>query len=201
MTYTVSNRQRGATYTFKVRAVNQLGASAWSDELTVESVTSLYPGAPQLAVSSVSARSFGLRWQMQDEPLSENVQEYWVYVTGDNATTHITLPAVSATDCVQPCYATIDVERFAALQPNTTYTLEMRAKNVYGPSVESNVVVVTTLAAPPELVGGLVVSNVTQSSLEVSWLAPAANGQPVTAYRVWACDVESGGCTGEELPS
>ena len=59
MSYTVSDRERGATYTFKVRAVTSLGAGAFSDELTVASVTSLYPGAPRdLTVTAVSARSF-----------------------------------------------------------------------------------------------------------------------------------------------
>src|SRR5207249_1489366 len=50
----------GAAYTYEVRAINDAGASAWSNQATVALVL---PAAPSnLAVSSFSAAAVALTW-------------------------------------------------------------------------------------------------------------------------------------------
>ena len=184
-----------------MRAVNALGRGEWSEELVIESVTSLYPNEPrELAVTHVQPWSFSLSWSMPVHALSENVLRYVLEVAAANETTFITL---TQTDCTSGCGATIDVDSFALLLPNTSYTLGLRALNVYGSSVASSLVSVTTLPTVPDTVGQLSVSPPTQTSqtsVSVSWSEPASNGALVSSYRVWVCDVQSGNCRQEEVP-
>eukprot|EP00966_Prymnesium_polylepis_P298630 6901057-Prymnesium_polylepis.1 len=79
------------------------------------------------------------------------------------------------------------------------YTIRLAAVNTLGPSLETEPVEVSTLPAVPDQVGSLFVSGATPISLVASWIAPESNGQPITMYRVWTCDVQSSVCKTDEL--
>ena len=70
------------------------------------------------------------------------------------------------------------------LEPGTTYTIKVQAKNVagYGPTKS---VTLKTKSAPPSAPRSLKVSSLTRTSGKVSWTAPAENGgAKITGYRI-----------------
>ena len=74
LTYTDSQRKLGTTYIFRARAVSGLGASEWSADLVVNSVTSTYANTPtSLEVTAVLSRGFNVSWSMPADSLSADV--------------------------------------------------------------------------------------------------------------------------------
>ena len=159
------------------------------------------PNAPEafaLTSGTLSSRSFGIEWSMPSGNRSDNILQYRLslrYTIGVTEQQQYSLIPAAA-NCTAGCSFSGSGN---TITPATTYALRLAAENTLGPSLETDEVAVTTLTAAPELVGSPAVTGVTGSSLAVSWSAPAANGQPVTLYRVWACDADSGGCTTEEV--
>jgi hypothetical protein len=118
----------GTTYTYEVRATNNIGASGWSNQATVALVP---PAAPtRLTVSGVSASAVNLTWT--DNSYNETAFAIWRQ-SGGSAFVRVGVVAPNTT-------------RFTdtGLTPNTTYTYEVRATNNVGASAWSNQMSVTT---------------------------------------------------------
>src|SRR5947209_5758275 len=117
----------GATYTYEVRAINNAGASAWSNQATVALVP---PAAPSnLAVSSLSA-AVALTWT--DNSNNETAFAIWRQGRGAGwARVGVVGPDTTA-------YTDTNISA------NTTYTYQVRAINNVGASDWSNQVTAAT---------------------------------------------------------
>ena len=195
MTYTVSQRKLGTTYVFRSCAVGSLGASAWSDNLVVNSITTEYPNSPtDVEVYAVESRRFTVNWTMPDDSKSDNILEFRLIImhgSGEifadgNAARYKSL---EGQDCRLGCLALIDAMLFPEITPKTRYNLTMQAKNSYGDSVASASVETQTLADAPDRSDSVSVTDVGESSLTVSWALPADNGDAISSFAIYACEV------------
>ena len=188
MTYTVSQRKLGTTYSFRSRAWSSRGPSLWSSELEIDSITSQYPSNPtSLAVSAVSPRGFHVSWSMRDDGKSDGIVQYQLNFYGEGGTKYSGL--INGEDCRLGCSARVDAALLPGITPKTRYNLTMQAENAYGLSVQSNVAITQTLADAPDRSDSVSVTDVGESSLTVSWALPADNGDAISSFAIYACEV------------
>jgi uncharacterized protein (TIGR03437 family) len=130
----VTNLQAKTTYTFRVRAQNAVGYSAYSNVVTVTTPQGI-PAAPtNLQAAPVSSSQVNLTWTNNAPDATAIRVEY--------------LPPGSATFVDIFAAATLTSTGVTNLQPSTTYSFRVRAQNGAGYSAYSNVATVTTLAVP-----------------------------------------------------
>jgi hypothetical protein len=90
-------------------------------------------------------------------------------------------------NCTGGCVSTVSG---AAVRPATSYTsVSIAAQNSFSQSLYSTSIAVSTLSSAPGGVGAPSVSVVGPTFLGLNWTAAASNGDDVTAYRVYLCDV------------
>jgi predicted phage tail protein len=144
---------RGATYTYRVRALNIYGPSDWSNE--VEATTGKLPAVPlDLAVTSFSASSVSLAWtDVADDEDGFEIERRQGYE-----------PFVLAGRISPDGTAFID----SGLLPGTLYAYRVRSVNVYGASDWSAEVEVTT-GRPPAAPADLSIDATTLNALILSW--------------------------------
>jgi fibronectin type III domain protein len=152
----------GMTYTYRVQALNDSGASAFSNVAEASTDPLEPPDAPptSLTATSASPNQASLTWQ--DNSTNESgfdvercsgaqcTQFLTVGLVGPNVTSHVD----------------------SALNSNTTYSYRVRATNNDGASGYSNVAVTTTADGPPLATPALVARAVRQGgrvSVELSW--------------------------------
>ncbi len=129
--FDVTGLQKGETYDFKVKSYDVVGnTSNYSATLTVTSEDITSPTAPSdLDVYAVNKTTVTLHWEASTDEDS-GIKNYIVYKNGARC-------GSSATATFEALY----------LEPNTTYTFEVRAVDKFGnQSNLSNLVTVTTLA-------------------------------------------------------
>ena len=196
MTYTVSQRKLGTRYSFRSRAWSSLGPSQWSSALEIESITSQYSSSPTgLAVSDAEPRGFDVAWSMRDDGKSDGIVQYQLNVYGGGSKYSL---LIDGRDCRPGCFERVDAMLFPEITPKTRYNLTMQAENAYGLSVQSDVALTATLADAPDRLESVNVSGVGESSLTVSWALPADNGDPITSFAIYVCDVEWSEAGGEQ---
>jgi hypothetical protein len=128
------NRTPGIVYYYRVRAYNNIGNSAYSNETSASvsgSATSV-PNAPSnLRITSITGTRINLQWtDNSDNENSFRVEK--LKPGGGFWTSVVTLPANTVTYSVQN------------LTPNTQYTFRVLATNFQGDSGPSNSVTATT---------------------------------------------------------
>ena len=167
MTHTVTGLTNGTSYSFRVRAVNGVGNSAASNEV---SVVSGVPAEPALAavsgdssvvlsasVSSVNGSAI-TKWQYQQKA---GASEYGSWVDIADTGTSIT-------------------HTVTGLINGTVYGFRVRAVNSAGNSPESDEVTVTPAAVPAEPVLSAVSGD---SSVVLSAVVSSANGSAITKWQ------------------
>jgi len=202
MGYNVTDRDLGTEYAFRSRAISALGASGWSDELVVASLSSQLPNIPRdLGAEDVEARAFNLTFRMASNGKSDDIKWYLLTIAdaagaqiGDTKKLYFASGAGSLAvgddnKCRPGCEARIDGAVLAAIEPATTYVVTLQAENDVGPSTGSDNVTVTTLAAPPDAVGSVAVTVDSMTSIAVAWPLPADNGATIAAFHVHMCEV------------
>ena len=189
MMYTVSQRKLGTRYSFRSRAWSSLGPSQWSSALEIESITSQYSSSPTgLAVSGAEPRGFDVAWSMRDDGKSDGIVQYQLNVYGGGSKYSL---LIDGRDCRPGCFERVDAMLFPEITPKTRYNLTMQAENIDGLSVAESLKTNTeTLADKPNRLESVNVSGVGESSLTVSWALPADNGDPITSFAIYVCDVE-----------
>lgn len=163
----------GESYSTRVRAVNRIGASEWSDEFCFRagSVPPSKPSAPEVHVRS----STNLFVQWREPPCNgAPIVDYKLESStkqGDDAVYNIVYHgAETSADLTD-------------LLPFTTYYFRLYAFNSSGKSPLSPVVSQTTPAAPPGLPQLLTdLFDITSNTAHIFWTEPECNGDAIINY-------------------
>jgi hypothetical protein len=68
------------------------------------------------------------------------------------------------------------------LNAGTTYSFQVASRNIFGLSLVSNTVTILSAFKPAQPIAP--VTTIKNNTVEVTWLAPSANGSPLTSYTV-----------------
>ena len=173
----------GTTYTYRVRAFNSGGNSAYSN--SVEATTAnVLPAAPSNLISSpVSSTQINLSWSDN----SSNEDGFRLE--------RCNLPAASCLDVnfTQITQIAANVTTFSdtGLLPQTKYTYRVRAFNSAGTSAYSNLSEATTQAVPPTAPSNLTSSAASSSQINLSW---SDNSTSEDGFRLERCNAPAASC-------
>jgi titin len=168
----ITGLEFGRAYTFEARASNAIGDSEWS-----------VPSAPVTAVSTPSAPT-----DLEIDHTATTATVTWEPASGNgSAVLSSTVEAVTADDSIAAtCTASGSSApscTLVGLVAGTTYSVRVVSVNLLGRSAAA------TSSVTPESVPdapGSVLAVSGDSSVTVRWTAPAANGRPISEYRVVA---------------
>ena len=163
------------TYYYRAASSNIEGQSAYTDveDATTDAAPTIPPDPPSnLNGSATSSTSVNLFWTDS----SDNESSFDIYKAVGPGGSFTLAQTVSA----NVTNATID-----GLTPATSYAFKVIAVNAAGPSVDSNIHEITTLADddPPEVPSELTVGNATSSSLTLNWTKTGDNETGFYVYR------------------
>ncbi|MEM7548391.1 MAG: fibronectin type III domain-containing protein [Bacteroidota bacterium] len=146
--YTLTGLNPGAQYYYRARAVNSYGDSPY----TLVEGTRLF-AVPPIATGATEITSSGFKANWQP---SEAAEDYWVSLSGPQTGPHSRNGTTTLTS-----YS------FSGLEPNTSYTYQVRAANSDGDwGSYGNSVSFKTKLLPPVLLNS---SNVTHNSFTANW--------------------------------
>ena len=171
-TCTISGLTNGETYTFTVKASNDVGLGAASNALSATPWVA--PTVPRsLAASPNLQAGIGLTWQAPADPGAPGMTGYRIYrgAPGGTPTLHATVNAnaVAYTD--------------TAVVNGGTYAYQIAAFNAFGEGPRTAVVTTQRGTAPSEPRS---VTATAGKGIVLKWTAPLSNGgSPVTAYRIY----------------
>jgi serine protease AprX len=171
--YADSGLAADTSYTYRVRASNAAGSSAWSDTATAvtQSPVVLPPSAPTLAAQPVSTSEIVLTWSdLADE------QGYTLdRCQGAGCTSFVTVATLPAGNT---SYAD------TGLDAGTTYTYRLQAFNTGGTSAWSNTASATTLVLTAPTAPTGLTATVASGRVTLGWTDTSANE---TGLRVLRC--------------
>ncbi|XP_076062966.1 miles to go isoform X2 [Oratosquilla oratoria] len=190
---TVASLLPGRPYIFLVRAVNRIGAGAWSEPLEVVSGAGPpdAPHTPQLTCRA--PHTVHVAWE---EPINNGagIEQYTVQVA------EVSCPHAESSESSSTCgdmesdlaFSTAHTGHSTTaevrnLNPATTYAFRIQASNSAGSGPWSAHSMVTTPAAPPAPVAYLSASPAA-TSVTLLWGEPANHGDPITHYVIEVAD-------------
>jgi hypothetical protein len=183
----VGGLTNGTAYTFRVRAVNAVGASANSAQSNAVTPATV-PDAPTIGTATAGTGSATVTWTAPANNGGSAITGYRVdTLTGGGAT------VVSTTNAGLVTTATI-----TGLTANTTYTFRVRAVNDIGQSAnsaQSNAITIAT-TAPGAPVIGTAANGVNGGAITATanWTPPASSGgSAITGYQVFALQMSGNG--------
>jgi hypothetical protein len=163
----------GTSYVFRVRAKNAVGESEWSPASSPVTPHGL-PTAPlNLSVVAGNAK-VSVTW---DDPASTGgspITDYVVQTSSDNGANWTTFDDGVGTTTS----ATV-----TGLTNGTTYVFRVAAQTVYGRGVFTTASPQAMPVGQPDAPTG-VVGVIGNQSVSLTWVAPGANGSPITDYVV-----------------
>ncbi len=170
-----------STYSYTVKATNQWGTSAASAPSSFTTAVAV----PVLTAPAAPAQQGALNIT----PVSANVT--WVAPgnTGGSAITGYTATLMPGN---QTCTvaATVRSCPMTGLSPYTVYTYTVKATNAIGTSPAGSTGGFTTLQGMPSAPTALPAANLTTSTADAMWAAPADDwGSPVTIYTITMVDI------------
>ncbi|MEY4392521.1 MAG: hypothetical protein RLZZ544_1230, partial [Actinomycetota bacterium] len=182
--YSLSGLSSGGTYSFYVKALNSIGASAPSNTVTAQPRIAGAPSAPGSLGATVNNTSVTLAWSPSSAQASAPVTDYIVEYAVSPSTTFVVFnDGVSTTTSA----------RITGLTPDVQVAFRVKARNKFGDSPYSSTVTATPralLSAPsaPQSLG----VTAGDARVGVSWSAPASDGgSAITAYNVTATNGSS----------
>lgn len=133
------------------------------------------PEAPVISLQSKGLTNVHPEWTVPADggsPILNYILEWCLAVNDFDPLVGTTSPDDTVTD--------FDV---TSLTTGTSYKFRVRAVNAEGEGPNSNVLTVTPATAPtaPAKPTTVVISN---TAIDVNWVSPAANGSPITGYKV-----------------
>src|SRR5205814_737646 len=152
-TYSDSGRAPNTTYTYRVRAVNFGGASAYSNEASAATLP-LPPSAPSsLTAAPLSSSSMSLAWKDNAD------NETGFKIERKNADGSFTQVGTTGTN--------VTGYRDSGLLAGTAYTYQVRATNSGGDSPYSPEATGTTLPDPPNAPPNLTATAISSSEIDL----------------------------------
>jgi predicted RNA-binding protein with TRAM domain len=185
-TMAVTGLTNATTYYFTVKAVNAIGSSAASNEAWAIPAATV-PGAPTHVVATAGDVSATVTWSAPSDPGGSNITSYTVTAADS------TLASRGGQTCIWTTGAlTCTV---TGLTNGDSYTFTVTATNSLGTSAASPasnavVPVVTAPSAPTNIV-----ATPGNTTVALSWAAPANGGSAITGYNVYE-GTSSGGESG-----
>ena len=168
--FTDTGLTNGTTYYYKVSALNSVGESVASNELSAKPAA--VPGAPTLNSATPGNGTVALAWSAPTNNGGSAITGYRVYrSTASGGETLLTTLG--------------NVTSFAdsGLTNGTTYYYKVSALNSIGESVASN----ELSARPAAVPGAPALTNAVpgNASVSLSWSTPSSNGSAITGYRIY----------------
>ena len=179
---TFSGLTNGTTYEVQVRAVSNLGNSGWS--LSGEGTPAPKPATPAAPTVVRGDRSLDVSWTAPSGPIEDYDVQYRACTATPKTCTGATPTWGSWTDRSGETTSDSDITTtISSLTNGTAYQVQVRATNDSGTSswsAHSTAVVPAAAPAAPSAPS----LTVKDQSLDVSWTAPADNGEAITDYDV-----------------
>ena len=178
LSYTDNGVTNGTKYYYKIAAVNAVGTSAQSNEVsaTPQAVQATVPSAPRTLTGIASNSSVKLSWLAPTSNGGSPITGYSVYrgtsAGGESATplaTNVTATTFTDTSAVN----------------GSTYFYTVAAVNAIGPSAPSNEISALPQATAPSSPLNLVASG-GSGLVSLSWTAPTTDGgSGITGYNIY----------------
>ena len=170
--YSRTGLTAGQTYTYRVSAINSVGASNTSNEASATQTLNVVPNAPTgLQAISASPTQINLSWNPPSNNGGPSVTNYKIeFRIGSGS--YSTLANTAATSYSH-----------TGLTTGTTYTYRVSAINSVGTSATSN----EASAVPAKTLTptGLTATAVSPTQINLSWIAPSETyGQSITGYKI-----------------
>ena len=158
--------QPNTAYTYRVRAINAIGNSSWSNQVSQTTlpapVVTTVPLAPaNLTATAISSTQIDLAWQDRASNETDFQIERRI---GNGGFTQIAIVSANATN-----------HRDTGLQPETAYTYRVRAINALGNSGWSNQVTRTISETRPVVQIDLTAMVISSSRIDLSWNTDSSN--------------------------
>ena len=171
--WTDGGTSNGTTYYYKLTALNAVGESAGSNELSAMPATA--PGAPTLNSATAGNGSVALAWSAPSSNGGSAVTAYRIYRgTSTGGETFLTT------------VGTVTSWTDTAVSNGTTYYYRVSAMNSVGESVASNERSATPAAASTPGAPSLTGLSANRHGFALTWAAPASNGgSAITGYRIY----------------
>lgn len=165
----------GTLYTYRVRAINAEGKSAYSNQVAITTLPDV-PAAPtDLKATAIDRTRIRVTWTDN----ANNEEEFQV------ERRRITEPSTNFVLIAQ-LGENVTTYDDSGLTPNTTYEYRVRANNVAGPSNYSNTAQATTLPDPPTLAPtDLTARPVSPSQIDLAWKYA---GNDATGFKIERSD-------------
>ena len=158
------------TYTYRVRAVNAIGASAYSNIASATTADEPPEAPTSLTAEAVSSSQIDLAWE--DAADTEDGFELERSI------------AVGSFNLLTTLGPNVTTYRDGALDAETTYYYRVRAANDVGASDYSNTASATTFEAPPAPPTNLTAAAVSASQIDLTWDDEAENEDGVEIERL-----------------
>ena len=167
--YTDTGLAGNTTYTYRVRAFNSGGNSAFTNEASATTFPNP-PSAPTGLTVTVPAAPSGItHLSLSWTDTSNNETGFKIERSTDDFLT------VGNTTLVTTTGANVTSFLDANLTANTTYSYRVRATNAGGDSGNSNVGSATTLPNPPAAPSTLTATALTQTTIRLDWVDNSSN--------------------------
>ncbi len=171
--YTDTGLTAGVGYTYRIRATNSVGDAAWSGESGTATRDADAPDViADLSATSTSATAIALTWTAPAD--NGAVITSYTIERKEGTGSYVALsggPGASETSYTD-----------TGLTPNTAYTYRLRAWNSAGAGGWSNEASAMTPVAPPAKIEDLSASGASETTVRLTWTAPADNGAAITSY-------------------
>ena len=179
LTWTVTGLEAAETLSFRVAAINEAGAGAWSEVVTVTTEAAVPDPPPSLIATHVSTTSIRLAWSAPQFTGGRGIPIIGYKIErhsgGDWA---VLIPNTQS-------LATSHIDK--GLSPGTEYFYRVSAINKVGTGRPSMIFSARTSATIPGPPRGLTVTAAGSDRLRLDWDAPAYDGGgEVTGYKVEA---------------
>ncbi|XP_053958160.1 uncharacterized protein LOC128863184 isoform X1 [Anastrepha ludens] len=177
----VKDLQPGCPYEVQVRAINRIGAGAWSPWFRF-SAAAAPPNAPHnIKVVVKSATHLFLNWQEPDCNGAPILEYHLESVTGRNES-NSGLEETSEMPAYQTCYQGVQTSvDLRNLLPFTVYYFRVNANNTAGVGKWSTSINARTPAAAPAA-PQIKDCEFTATEVSLNWTEPECNGAAITAY-------------------
>jgi len=175
-TYTDATVVAGKTYYYVVKAINSVGVSPVSNEVSY--VISSVPSAPTNLAATQSSGKVALTWTAPASSGSGAITNYLVYRgTSSTLTDQVAIVSVTTTSFAD-----------TAITAGTTYYYTVRAVNSAGTSTASGAITVLVIGLPGSPSG--VSARGSNGAILLSWSAPSNNGgSAISGYKIYQSTV------------